>query len=54
MSPRRIFLSVATVFLLWDVKAVFYAIWTPFKWLVAYDDPRRPRDDTLYGVQLAD
>lgn len=47
-------LSVATVFLLWDVKAVFYAIWTPFKWLVAYDDPRRPRDDTLYGEQLAD
>jgi hypothetical protein len=47
--PPRIALSFATVYLLWDIKPIFYAIWTPFKWLVAYDDPRRPRDDNLYG-----
>lgn len=29
--------------------AVFYALWTPFMFLMGYSDPRRPASDHLYG-----
>lgn len=34
----------------WDIKAVFYAIWSPFTWLVGYVDPRKPSEDVLHGA----
>ena len=37
------------VLVLWDMKAVFYAIWSPLNFLMGYSDPRKPTDDTLYG-----
>lgn len=37
------------IFVLWDMKSVFYTIWTPFDWLVGYTDPRKPSDDRLHG-----
>ena len=29
--------------------AVFYALWTPFMFMMGYNDPRRPGADHLYG-----
>lgn len=40
----------ALVVALWEFKAVFYAVWSPFVWLVGYNDPRKPSDDLLHGV----
>ncbi|PSC75701.1 CAS1 domain-containing 1 [Micractinium conductrix] len=37
-----------TVFILWDLKFIFYALWTPFMFLMGYSDPRRPASDHLY------
>ena len=37
------------IYVCWDVKAVFYAIWSPFTFLVGYNDPRKPTDDLLHG-----
>ena len=55
-SPGRCCCRIAGCFLLiyvcWDVKAVFYAIWTPFTFLVGYNDPRKPTDDLLHGELL--
>ena len=34
----------------WESKTVFYTLWTPFLWLVGYNDPRKPSDDPLHGV----
>jgi len=28
---------------------MFYAVWSPFTWLVGYVDPRKPSDDVLHG-----
>ena len=28
---------------------MFYAVWTPFLFLMGYDDPRRPAADHLHG-----
>ena len=41
--------TVVLVFILWDLKPVFYAMWSPFMALVGYDDPRRPTEDHLHG-----
>jgi hypothetical protein len=45
----RIGLCFAAIFVLWDMKAVFYAIWQPFDWLVGYTDPRKGAQDRLHG-----
>lgn len=45
----RILISFAVVFLFWDVKAVFYALWSPFTFIMGYSDPRKPTDDKLKG-----
>ena len=37
----------------WESKTVFYTLWTPFLWLVGYNDPRKPSDDLLHGVPQA-
>jgi hypothetical protein len=48
--PCRIGLSFAAIFVLWDMKPVFYALWSPFDWLVGYTDPRKPAgQDRLHG-----
>lgn len=44
----KLLISVAVVFLCWDVKPVFYAIWSPFQWLMGYSDPRNPTSDLLH------
>lgn len=45
----RIGLCVLLIYVCWDIKAVFYAIWSPFMFLVGYSDPRKPTDDLLHG-----
>lgn len=45
----RIAAAFAIVFVFWDVKPVFYALWTPFTFIMGYSDPRRPTDDKLKG-----
>ena len=47
----KIALSFAFVFVFWDLKPVFYAVWRPFGRLVTYVDPRKPRDkqDPMHG-----
>lgn len=30
-------------------RAVFFAVWKPFTWLVGYRDPRKPDLDVLHG-----
>lgn len=45
----RLLGCVAVVFVCWDVKPVFYAIWSPVTWLMGYSDPRKPTDDLLHG-----
>ena len=49
---RRMLICVGVVFLCWDVKPVFYAIWTPFQWVMGYSDPRKPTTDLLHGMHL--
>eukprot|EP00775_Hariotina_reticulata_P006302 gene6302-6537_t len=44
----KIALCFALIFVLWDIKSVFYAIWTPFDWLVGYTDPRKGKQDRLH------
>ena len=39
------------VFVFWDMKPVFYALWSPFTFLMGYSDPRRPTDDKLAGTR---
>ena len=39
----------ALIYVCWDIKAVFYAIWSPFTFFVGYNDPRKPTDDLLHG-----
>jgi hypothetical protein len=50
----RIALCFALIFVLWDIKSVFYAIWTPFDWLVGYTDPRKGKQDRLHGESRRD
>lgn len=47
--PCRIGLCFVAIFVLWDMKSVFYAIWQPFDWLVGYTDPRKGEQDRLHG-----
>ncbi|KXZ54075.1 hypothetical protein GPECTOR_5g181 [Gonium pectorale] len=44
----KIFLCFVFIFITWDLQRVFYAIWTPFLWLVGYNDPRKPTEDLLH------
>lgn len=44
----KMLLALAVIVICWDIKAVFYAIWTPFLWLVGYNDPRNPGGDSLH------
>ena len=46
----RIGLCFALVFVCWDLKPVFYAIWSPFTFLMGYNDPRKPTNDLLHGA----
>ena len=45
----RIGLCFVAIFVLWDIKSVFYLIWKPFDWLVGYTDPRKGPQDRLHG-----
>jgi hypothetical protein len=45
----RIALCFVAIYVLWDMKAVFYTIWQPFDWLVGYSDPRKGPQDRLHG-----
>jgi hypothetical protein len=45
----RITLCFLLIYVFWDIKAVFYAVWSPFTFLVGYNDPRKPIDDLLHG-----
>jgi len=44
----KMLLCVVVVYVCWDIKPVFYAIWSPFSWVMGYIDPRKPGDDALY------
>ena len=37
------------IYVCWDIKSVFYAIWSPFTFMMGYNDPRKPTDDLLHG-----
>jgi hypothetical protein len=37
------------IFVLWDMKPVFYTLWKPLDWLVGYTDPRKGPQDRLHG-----
>lgn len=49
LLPARIALCFVAIFVLWDIKSVFYLIWKPFDWLVGYTDPRKGEQDRLHG-----
>ncbi len=38
----KVLLCLLAVLLMWDVPGVFHALWSPFRWLVGYVDPRKP------------
>lgn len=44
----KIVASVGIVYLVWEIKPVFYALWRPFGSLVTYNDPRRPGNDDMH------
>ncbi|GFR46084.1 hypothetical protein Agub_g7569 [Astrephomene gubernaculifera] len=41
----KIAMCFVFIFVTWDIKSVFYAIWRPFLWLVGYVDPRKPAEE---------
>jgi hypothetical protein len=45
----RILGCLVTVLVFWDIKSVFYALWTPFDFLMGYTDPRKSDNDRLHG-----
>ncbi len=49
-AAHRIGLCFLLVYVCWDLKPVFYAIWSPLTFLVGYNDPRKPSDDLLHGA----
>lgn len=54
MSPtHRLSLCVVVVYVGWEIKPVFYALWSPFTWLLGYQDPRKPSGDALHGALCA-
>lgn len=44
----KIALCFVAIFVLWDIKSVFYTIWQPLDWLVGYTDPRKGAQDRLH------
>mmetsp|Transcript_345 Transcript_345/g.993 ORF Transcript_345/g.993 Transcript_345/m.993 type:complete len:555 (+) Transcript_345:262-1926(+) len=40
--------ALLTILVFWDIRAVFFAVWKPFTWLVGYRDPRKPDLDVLH------
>ncbi|GLC37059.1 hypothetical protein PLESTB_001396100 [Pleodorina starrii] len=44
----KILLCAAFIFVTWDIKPVFYVLWSPLKFLLGYSDPRNPTDDVLH------
>jgi hypothetical protein len=49
LSVCRIGLCFVAIFVLWDMKPVFYTLWKPLDWLVGYTDPRKGPQDRLHG-----
>lgn len=49
----KLLACVLVVMIVWDFPGVFYALWKPFAFLVAYTDPRNPNPDSLHGVPLS-
>lgn len=51
-AARRFAVSFLVVYLCWDMKPIFYALWgfPGVRWLMVYTDPRHPSDDALHGV----
>jgi N-acetylneuraminate 9-O-acetyltransferase len=43
---------VVCVWVIWDVKSVFYTIWGPLSGVFGYEDPRKPPGDILHGALL--
>lgn len=43
----KLLICLALIVLLWN-KTVFYLMWSPFTWLVQYNDPRKPSDDIMH------
>ena len=37
----------------WDIKRVFYALWSPFDFVMGYTDPRKPSGDRMHGARGA-
>ena len=50
-TRRRIAACFLVVFVCWDLKPVFYAIWGPLTFLMGYSDPRKPTNDLLHGAR---
>ncbi len=50
-ARRRIAACFLLVFVCWDLKPVFYAIWGPLTFLMGYSDPRKPTNDLLHGAR---
>lgn len=44
----KIIFCFAVVIGVWEIKPVFYAMWTPFQFLLGYTDPRRPNPDAMH------
>ncbi|GAQ84773.1 cas1 domain-containing protein [Klebsormidium nitens] len=40
--------AVAVVIGVWEIPGMFDLLWSPFTFLVAYNDPRRPSDDIMH------
>lgn len=55
-SPTGVWLKIAGCFVVvvigWEFKTVFYAFWRPLLFLLGYSDPRRPKEDRMYGKCL--
>lgn len=45
----KLLACLGLVMAMWDVPSVFYAMWKPFSFVVAYTDPRNPDVDPLHG-----
>lgn len=46
----KLMACVVVVMVVWDIPAVFYAVWRPFTFFVKYSDPRNPNPDNLHGA----
>ena len=50
ITMHRLAASVAVVYICWEIKPVFYALWSPWTWLLGYQNPRQPSNDLLHGA----